>query len=75
MMVCHFLSVMVSVDSIFTQNWPLLSIILVNWFAGIYGASSSNHFGEYENTRIQAAGMTEVCAPLSVVGVVKLTAS
>lgn len=38
--------VMVSADSIFTQNSRLLSIALVNWFAGIFGASNSNHIGE-----------------------------
>lgn len=64
--------VMVSADSIFTQNSRLLSIALVNWFAGIFGASNPITL---ESKRIQAAGMTEVWAPLVVVGVVKLMAS
>lgn len=41
---------MVSADFIFTHNRLLLSIALVNWFASIFGASNSNHTGEYEST-------------------------
>ena len=46
MIVCRFLSVMVSADSIFPQNWLLLNIALVNWFAGMFGARNSDHTRE-----------------------------
>lgn len=72
MVVCNFLSVMACADSVFTQNWLLVNISLVNWFAGILGASIPVTL---ESKGAQAAGMTEVWALSLVVGGMKFMAS